>query len=92
MLNSPKLTTSEYIEVNPQVGAIPEVVAPAILETTILGAVIFYTVNFIVRPLLVDDRQRWFAVIEKLTDSIDKLADKFDQLERRIARLEDRLK
>jgi len=91
MLNTPELT-SEYVEVNPQVNVIPGMVVPAILETSILGAIIFYTVNVIVRPLLIDDRNRWFAVIEKLTDSIDKLADKFDQLERRIARLEDRLK
>jgi hypothetical protein len=65
---------------------------PTLLETSVLAIVIVYLVNFIIKPLIVDDRTRWFSALEKLTNSIDNLANKFDELETRIARLEDRLK
>jgi hypothetical protein len=65
---------------------------PTLLETSVLAIVIVYLVNFIIKPLIVDDRTRWFSALEKLTNSIDNLANKFDELETRIARLEERLK
>lgn len=84
----------EYVEVSPNPNNHPviDAVVPTILETSVLGLAIFYIINVIVRPLLVDDRARWFQVLEKLADSIDRLADKFDDLDSRIARLEDKLK
>lgn len=88
--NYSQYKTKEFIEVNSN-PVIDEVV-PALLETSVLGLAIFYIINVIVRPLLVDDRARWFQVLEKLADSIDRLADKFAELDSRIARLEDRLK
>lgn len=79
-------------EVEVHQNPVVDAVVPTLLETSVLGLAIFYIINSIVRPLLVDDRVRWFQVIEKLTDSIDRLADKFEELESRIDRLEDKLK
>lgn len=87
---------TQYIQYEAQVEydhhPVVDAVVPTLLETSVLGLAIFYIINSIVRPLLIDDRTRWFQVIEKLTDSIDRLADKFEELESRIDRLEDRLK